>query len=105
MPYSITIKELAEQLAANARIELLDVRRKADFEQSPPKIKGARWHDPETIAEWMGMVPKHRPVIVYCVKGGSVSQSVTETLAGQDCRVQYLEGGLKAWREAGGSVE
>jgi len=105
MTQSIKINELAEQLAANSKIELLDVRRKADFEQSPRKIKGARWRDPETITEWEGTVSKHREVVVYCVKGGSVSQSVTEKLAGQGCRVKYLEGGIKAWLAADGAVE
>ena len=105
MADSIKVQELVAQLAANSDITLLDVRRKADFDQAPKKIKGARWHDPEVLAEWMDAVPKDRNVVVYCVKGGSVSQSVTETLAGQGCRVHYLEGGLKAWREEGGAVE
>jgi rhodanese-related sulfurtransferase len=52
----------------------------------------------------MGTVSKDQDVVVYCVKGGSVSQSVTETLAGRGCRVKYLEGGIKAWREDGGKV-
>ena len=104
MADSIKVKDLAEQLAATRDITLLDVRRKADFDQSPRKIKGARWFDPEAVAEWMDAVPRDRDVVVYCVKGGSVSQSVTEKLSGQGCRARFLEGGIKAWREEGGAV-
>ena len=105
MADTIDVQELAQQLAKNPRITVLDVRRKADFEQSPQKIRGARWHDPEAIGEWLDAVPKDREVVVYCVKGGSVSQSVTDRLAGQGCRVKYLEGGIKAWSEEGGPLE
>lgn len=105
MTDSIDVQALARQLAKNPRMTILDVRRKADFEQSPRQIKGARWHDPEAIAEWMDAVPRDREVVVYCVKGGSVSQSATDRLAGQGCRVKYLEGGIKAWEENGGTVE
>ena len=105
MADTINVQDLAERLAGNYNITLLDVRRKGDFEQSPQKITGARWRDPEAIAEWMDAVPDDHDVVVYCVKGGSVSQSVTEKLAGKGCRVRFLEGGIKAWREGGGPVE
>jgi rhodanese-related sulfurtransferase len=74
------------------------------LEQSPQKIPGARWHDPETIHDWLDALPKDKDVVVYCVKGGSVSQSVTTQLNEQACRARFLEGGIKAWREAGGEV-
>ena len=105
MTDSISVKDLSAYLVNNRDTLLLDVRRKSDLERSPQKIAGARWHDPETIADWIDSVPKDRDVIVYCVKGGSVSQSVTAQLKGQACRVKYLDGGINAWRENGGAVE
>jgi len=104
MADSISTQDLVKLLEENSPIALLDVRRKTDIEQSPPKITGARWQDPETIADWMDTVPKEQEVVVYCVKGGSVSQSVTAELKRQSCRVKFLEGGIKAWREGGGAV-
>ena len=104
MADSISVPELSDHLVNNRKMTLLDVRRKSDFEQSPQKIAGARWHDPEAIADWIDTVPNDQDVVVYCVKGGSVSQSVTAQLKQQACRVQFLEGGIKAWREGGGEV-
>jgi len=40
--------------------------------------------------------------VVYCVKGGSVSQSVTENLTRAQVNVRYIEGGLKAGRNPEG---
>jgi rhodanese-related sulfurtransferase len=105
MADSISVSDLSARLVDNRNMTLLDVRRKSDFEQSPQKITGARWHDPEAIADWSDLVPKDQDVVVYCVKGGSVSQSVTAQLKQQACRVQFLEGGIKAWRENGGAVK
>lgn len=105
MADSISVKDLSAYLAKNRETIVLDVRRKSDFAQSPQKIAGARWHDPETIHDWTDAVPKDRDVVVYCVKGGSVSQSVTAQLKEQACRVRFLEGGINAWRESGGAIE
>jgi rhodanese-related sulfurtransferase len=104
MTDSISVKDLSTYLVNNRDTLLLDVRRKNDFKQSPQKIAGARWHDPETIHDWIDAVPKDKDVVVYCVKGGSVSQSVTAQLKEQACRARFLEGGIKAWRDAGGEV-
>lgn len=105
MTDSISVKDLSAYLVKNRDTILLDVRRKSDIEQSPQKITGARWRDPETIHDWIDAVPKDQDVVVYCVKGGSVSQSVTAQLKGKACRVKYLDGGINAWRENGGAVE
>jgi len=105
MADSISTQDLAKLLEGSHQIALLDVRRKSDFEQSPRKIAGARWQDPETIHDWIDTVPKDQEVVVYCVKGGSVSQSVTKQLKEQACRVKFLDGGIKAWRENEGAVK
>jgi len=105
MADSISVPDLSERLANNRNMTLFDVRRKGDFEQSPQKIVGARWRDPEAIADWIDAVPKDQDVVIYCVKGGSVSQSVTTQLNEQACRARFLEGGINAWRESGGAIE
>lgn len=96
---SIDIQTLNNLLGAGDAPLLLDVRRRADYTANPQTITGARWYDPETIDRWVEDLPSNRPIVVYCVKGGSVSQSAVDRLrkAGRDA--VWLEGGLKAWVE------
>ena len=97
--------EELRKLLEGDKVTLVDVRRKADYEADPGLIPGARWRDPEQVSRWGAELPADRPVAVYCVKGGAVSQSVAETLAGRQMSACYVAGGLKAWKESGGRVE
>jgi rhodanese-related sulfurtransferase len=101
----ISVTELIEQLASNEAPTLFDVRRKTDYDSLPKQIGGATWRDPEKTAEWVKELPVEQPVVVYCVKGGSVSQSVVEHLQREGYQASYLEGGIKAWLESGQKVE
>jgi uncharacterized protein len=83
----------------------LDVRRKSDYEANPLKIKSAAWHDPVKIDTWIKQLPVGRRTMVYCAKGGSVSQSVTDRLRGEGVDAVFIEGGLKNWIESGQPVE
>lgn len=86
-------------------IVLLDVRRKSDYESEPSVIPGATWHDPEQIEKWGETISENKQVVIYCVKGGSVSKSVSEYLNNKQIKTSYLEGGIKAWQESGGEVK
>jgi uncharacterized protein len=97
----ITVESLDEMLSASKDVILLDVRRKVDCEASPHKIPGAMWRDPENIDNWQNEMPAGQKIVVYCVKGGSVSQSVTNRLRSKGRDTLYLEGGIKAWADNG----
>ncbi len=97
MIHSIQPNELKRLLTSRQELTLLDVRRKADFQASSVKIPGAVWHDPETIDTWIQQLPADRLTIVYCVKGGSVSRSVTDRLGRKGLDAAFLEGGIQAW--------
>ncbi|MBI5252196.1 MAG: thiosulfate sulfurtransferase GlpE [Desulfomonile tiedjei] len=103
MAASITPQELKELLESERKPALFDVRRKADFEAAPKKIGGAAWRDPEKADEWSIEIPSDRPVVVYCVKGGSVSQSIADRLQQSHPDVKFLQGGIKAWEEESGT--
>ncbi|MGD9819762.1 MAG: rhodanese-like domain-containing protein [Desulfomonilaceae bacterium] len=105
MPGFVTHEELGSLLGGDEKPIILDVRRKADFEDSPGKIVGAEWFDPSLVGEWGDSVPLDRPVVVYCVRGGSVSQSVAEKLSSTHPDVRFLQGGITSWIESGGPVE
>ncbi len=99
MAASITVSTLKSRLADRANICLIDVRRKADMQKSPEMISGATWKDPEQVEEWSKAVPQNQDLVVYCVKGGSVSQSVADALQKSHPRVQFLQGGILGWQE------
>ena len=105
MADSVPPQELKVLLDSDQKPVLLDVRRKVDFEAEPRKIGGASWFDPEKVDEWSVKIPQDRPVVAYCVKGGSVSQSIADRLKQSHPNIKFLEGGLKAWVDLGETVE
>ncbi len=102
---AIDLETLDTLMTAQQDVILLDVRRRADYEKSPATIPGARWRDPDQIDRWSGELSAGQPAVVYCVKGGPVSQAAVERLRREGCDARYLVGGLKAWTEGGRPVE
>ncbi len=88
-------------MLAQGGVTLLDVRRKADHQAAPDMIPGAVWRDPEQVAQWAGELPADTAIVIYCLRGGSVSQSVSNTLREKGIAIAYLDGGLKAWNDCG----
>lgn len=83
---------------------LLDIRRDNDYESSVEIIPGASWRDPAKIDEWVNAVPKDGQVVVYCVRGGGVSNSVVDRLQADGINAQFIEGGIEGLKEAGGEI-
>ncbi len=90
--------------AALAEKHLIDVRRKADLEASSEAIPGATWHDPEKLAEWTKSLPRDKHIVLYCVRGGSVSNGVVDALHAEGLNACFIEGGIEDWKAAGGKV-
>jgi rhodanese-related sulfurtransferase len=86
------------------QVTIIDVRRKADLEADASHLPGATWHDPEQIETWAAQLPKDKEVVLYCVRGGSVSNSVLDNLRAKQINARFIEGGIVAWKEAGGTV-
>lgn len=105
MTRSINTEELSALLKNNSPVTLLDVRRRADYTASPQKITRAAWQDPEEVDTWAKQLPADTVTVAYCVKGGSVSQSVADQLHRNGLETVFLEGGIKAWIEKGHPVE
>ncbi|MHB8791714.1 MAG: rhodanese-like domain-containing protein [Desulfobulbaceae bacterium] len=98
MSTPIAATDLKDKLSRN-KVCLIDVRRKSDYEKSPETIEGATWHDPEHVEEWGKTLPKDQELVVYCVKGGSVSQSVADSLQASHPGVRFLAGGILGWQD------
>lgn len=100
MEKTITTAELTGILQAGNPVTLLDVRRKDDFDKAPQTIANAEWKNPAEIDQWLSTIPADKEVVIYCVRGGSVSQSVQQRLAEIGLKARYVEGGLEALNKA-----
>ena len=100
-------KALAPRTIAPADVDpgsqfILDVRREADHAASDEALPGAVWKDPTQIDSWMGEIPRNGDVVLYCVRGGAVSNAVVDTLRAAGCKARFIEGGIEGWKAAGG---
>ena len=83
---------------------ILDVRRAADREAAPEHLVGADWKDPGQLADWADGLPTDQDIVLYCVRGGSVSNSVVDALQAKGLKARFIEGGIEGWKAAGGEV-
>ena len=83
---------------------ILDVRRTADRDAAPEHLPGAQWKNPEQVAEWVERLPKDQEIVLYCARGGSVSNSVVDALQARGLNARFIEGGIEGWKAAGGEV-
>jgi rhodanese-related sulfurtransferase len=83
---------------------VLDVRRAADRQASSEQLAGAHWKNPDELAQWADELPKDREIVLYCVRGGVVSNSVVDTLQAKGLKARFIEGGIEGWKAAGCEV-
>jgi rhodanese-related sulfurtransferase len=98
-------RSIAAAKVKPAKALVLDVRREADFAASNEIIPGAFWKNPDKIDAWIGAVPKTHDVVIYGVRGGAVSNEVVDRLQAAGVRARFIEGGLEAYKAAGGEVD
>ncbi|MBA2690847.1 MAG: chromate resistance protein [Burkholderiales bacterium] len=104
MDASITVPQLSQRLASGVPPALLDVRREADYAADAFIIRHAVRRRPDDAAAWATRLELWRTHVVYCADGQQVSQAMAEQLRNAGLKAAYLEGGIEAWREAGGTV-
>ena len=88
----------------NKDVKVIDVRRKEDYAADNSVIPGSTWFDPANIDNWCTTLPDNKEVVLYCVRGGGVSNSVVDTLQAKGVKARFIEGGIAAWKDAGGKV-
>jgi rhodanese-related sulfurtransferase len=80
---------------------VLDVRRAEAFQKDDALIAGATWRDPFAVGDWEKYLPRHRPIVAYCVHGHEISRNAAGALRAAGLDARYLEGGIEAWRARG----
>ena len=96
---AISAASLRQSLSSARPPLVIDVRKGPTFLGAPDLIRGALRRDPSRVADWGKSLPSDADVVVYCVHGHEVSQNAAKALG-----ASYLDGGLEAWREAGGEL-
>ncbi|WP_423459513.1 Fe-Mn family superoxide dismutase [Ottowia sp. VDI28] len=87
------------------KVQLIDVRRAADYAKAADRVAGAMWGNPAQLAEWSAELDTSQPVLVYCVHGHDVSQSVALALRARGFDARYVAGGIEACRAIGVALE
>jgi len=104
MNRTIKSRNFRSMLESCQEITILDVRRKADYDADHEVLFAAEWYDPEKVGAWSRDPPKDKEIVIYCARGGSVSNMVLDQLLSRNIQAQYIEGGIAAWKEAGGKI-
>ncbi|HSW84353.1 MAG TPA: chromate resistance protein ChrB domain-containing protein [Usitatibacter sp.] len=101
----IDVTRLSASLEGRPAPLVIDVRRREAFLKDTKTIAGALRRDPERVADWARELPPAGEVVVCCVHGHEVSQGVARALNDAGRRTSYLERGIAAWQDAGGTMD
>jgi rhodanese-related sulfurtransferase len=103
MSRTITPDDL-KPLVESRAVTVLDVRRQNDYAADSATLPYAQWLNPELMTAWSKTLPRDKDVVIYCARGGSVSNSVLDHLLSQGLKAYFIEGGIEAWKAAGGPI-
>jgi rhodanese-related sulfurtransferase len=99
--YSISAKDLWNAIATRDAPQLVDVRRRDAYEQSPHVLPGAVWRDAAKAKQWVTEFDVTRPIIAACKAGHEMSQSTVAQLRADGIDARVLEDGYEGWTKAG----
>lgn len=114
LPYGAPAKEeariSAEELKIalenddNRRPVLLDLCLPRDLPRRTDMLAGASMHAPSAIERWIDVLPRDRPIAVYCICGFQVSGTAVTELRRRRYDARALVGGITAWHAIGGTT-
>jgi Fe-Mn family superoxide dismutase len=97
----VAAEQLRAMLDNGEEVIVLDVCLAEDLAHRSDMVPGASIRPPEQIAEWIDDLPKHAPIIVYCVYGFQVSADAVAELRRRGLDARPLAGGIAAWHAIG----
>ena len=76
------------------------------YEKDTKRIHGSARLEPNAISEQAAGLPKDKEIVLYCtcIREGT-SAKIARELEDQGLKVSVLEGGFRAWKNAGLPVE
>ena len=102
----ISAEELKAVLegADDRRPFLVDVCQPRYLPRRTDMLAGATMHAPAALEQWVGDLPRDRPIVVYCICGFQVSGTAVTELRRRGYDARAVEGGITAWHAIGGST-
>lgn len=100
----ITPHELIELVGTADCPVIFDVRRREVFEQATDIMPTARWRSHTAPLSPEDRRNHDTPTVVYCAHGHQIGQAAATSLRAAGLDARYLEGGLEAYRVAGGPL-
>lgn len=97
----IAAEDLLARIQRKDDFVLLDVCLADDLAKRSDMIPGAYLRAPETIADWVGELPKDKPIVAYCVYGFQVSGDAVAEMRRRGLDACSLAGGIAAWHAIG----
>jgi rhodanese-related sulfurtransferase len=99
--FTISPKDLWNAIATQDAPQIIDVRRRQAYEESPHLLPGAIWRDTSKAAEWATQLDVTRAIVVACKAGHEMSQSAAAQLRENSIDARVLESGYEGWSKAG----
>lgn len=99
--YFITPEQLWSAFGGIDSPRVIDVRRQQAIDSDDEMVPGAIWMDHGDPAAIAKALDCRQDVVVYCIHGHQVSQSVAAALRANRINARVLRGGIDAWRGAG----
>lgn len=101
----LAVEDLRDMLARGEKPFLLDVCLADDMPQRYDRLPGAEFLASENISEWIGTLPKDRPIVAYCIYGFQVSGNAVAEMKRRGFDARHLAGGIAGWHAIGGATE
>jgi phage shock protein E len=90
---------LRDRLAAEAHLQLVDVRTPQEFAEG--HLKGAKNIPLDSLEARLGELAKDQPLALYCRSGRRSATALGLVHARGFEQAQHLEGGILAWQQQG----
>ncbi len=81
---------------------LLDVCLQDDLDRRGDMIPGAQLHNSDAFDRWVAVLPRDKPIVVYCLFGFQISGDAVIELHRRGYDSRALRGGIGAWHAIGG---
>jgi rhodanese-related sulfurtransferase len=94
---SLNVDEAYNLIKTNSNLMLIDIRENEEFKSE--HVKGARNIPFEKIDNWIGKLPKDRPILIYCQNGAKSIRAIRKFEVSGYNNLYHMHQGLRGWKK------